>query len=38
MSRAKEYGELYGRLTPEAASRAIRFWRLRRQSGDLAAA
>ena len=38
MGRAQEYGDLYSKLTPESASRAIRFWRLRRQSGDLAAA
>ena len=38
MGRAQEYAKLYGDLTSEAASRAIRFWRLRRQSGDLAAA
>ncbi len=38
MARAREYGELYGQLTQETANRAIRFWRLRRQSGDLAAA
>jgi uncharacterized protein (DUF2336 family) len=37
MTKAQEYGELYTQLTAEAASRAIRFWRLRRQSGDLAA-
>ena len=38
MGRAQEYDELYANLTSESASRAIRFWRLRRQSGDLAAA
>ncbi len=38
MARAREYGEIYGQLTQEAANRAIRFWRLRRQTGDLAAA
>ncbi len=38
LGRAQEYGELYARLTKEAALRAIRFWRLRRQTGDLAAA
>ncbi len=37
MGRAQEYGALYGQLTREAALRAIRFWRLRRQAGDLAA-
>jgi uncharacterized protein (DUF2336 family) len=38
MGRAQEYGDLYAKLTREAASRAIRFWRIRRQTGDLAAA
>ncbi len=38
MARAREYGEIYAQLTQEAANRAIRFWRLRRQTGDLAAA
>jgi uncharacterized protein (DUF2336 family) len=37
MGKAQEYGALYAELTAEAAARAIRFWRLRRQSGDLAA-
>ena len=38
MGRAQEYADLYGQLTREAALRAIRFWRLRRQTGDLQAA
>ena len=37
MGKAQEYGALYAELTPEAAARAIRFWRLRRQTGELAA-
>jgi uncharacterized protein (DUF2336 family) len=38
MGRAREYGQLYADLSPEVAQRTIRFWRMRRQSGDLAAA
>ena len=38
MGRAREYGELFDALPREAAQRTIRFWRLRRQSGDVAAA
>ena len=38
MGRAREYGELYEALPREAAQRTIRFWRMRRQSGDVAAA
>jgi uncharacterized protein (DUF2336 family) len=38
MGRAQEYGELYNRLDRDTALRAIRFWRLRRQTGDLKAA
>ena len=37
LGRAQEYGGLYNQLSPDAASRAIRFWRLRRQSADVAA-
>ena len=37
LGRAQEYGALYNQLSPEAASRAIRFWRLRRQTADVAA-
>lgn len=38
MGKAKAYGELYGDLPRDSALRTIRFWRLRRQSGDVAAA
>jgi len=38
MGRAREYGELYGELTREVANRTIRFWRMRRPTGDVAAA
>lgn len=38
MGKAKAYGELYGALPRDAALRTIRFWRLRRQTGDVAAA
>jgi len=38
MGRAREYGELYENLPREAAQRTIRFWRLRRQTRDVAAA
>jgi len=38
MGRAREYGELYEELPREAAQRTIRFWRMRRQTGDVAAA
>ena len=38
MTKAKAYGELYAALPREAAMRTIRFWRLRRQSGNVAAA
>ncbi|NEX93866.1 DUF2336 domain-containing protein [Caulobacter sp. 17J65-9] len=37
MGRAQEYGKLYGDLPKETALRTIRFWRVRRQSTDLAA-
>jgi uncharacterized protein (DUF2336 family) len=37
LGRAQEYGDLYSQLSTEAASRAIRFWRLRRQAADIAA-
>jgi len=36
LGRAQEYGDLYTQLSPDAASRAIRFWRLRRQTGEAA--
>jgi uncharacterized protein (DUF2336 family) len=38
MGRAQEYGELYNKLDRDTALRAIRFWRLRRQTGNLKAA
>jgi uncharacterized protein (DUF2336 family) len=38
LGRAREYGELYEALPRETAQRTIRFWRLRRQTGDVAAA
>jgi uncharacterized protein (DUF2336 family) len=38
MGRAQEYGELYTKLDKETALRAIRFWRMRRQTGELKAA
>lgn len=37
MGRAREYGELYENLPREAAQRTLRFWRMRRKAGDLAA-
>ncbi|QUD86097.1 DUF2336 domain-containing protein [Phenylobacterium montanum] len=37
MGRAREYGQLYTDLPREAANRTLRFWRMRRNSGDLAA-
>ncbi len=38
MARAKAYGELYPELPKESALRTIRFWRMRRSTGDVAAA
>lgn len=38
MGKAREYGALYAAVTPESAMRTIRFWRLRRQTGDVQAA
>jgi uncharacterized protein (DUF2336 family) len=38
MGRAREYGELYEALPLASAQRTIRFWRMRRQTGDVAAA
>jgi uncharacterized protein (DUF2336 family) len=38
MGRAREYGELYSNLSRDAACRTVRFWRMRRQTGDVAAA
>ncbi|HYF23101.1 MAG TPA: DUF2336 domain-containing protein [Caulobacteraceae bacterium] len=37
LGRAQEYGRLYAELPRETALRTLRFWRLRRQSGQLAA-
>jgi uncharacterized protein (DUF2336 family) len=37
MGRAREYGQLYSDLPRETATRTLRFWRMRRNSGDLAA-
>ena len=37
MGRAKQYGDLYMQLPKDAAQRTLRFWRMRRQSPDLAA-
>ena len=37
MARAKEYGDLYAQVSRESAQRTLRFWRMRRQSPDLAA-
>ncbi len=38
MTRAREYGQLYADLPRDAANRTVRFWRMRRQTGDIAAA
>ncbi|NGM49497.1 DUF2336 domain-containing protein [Caulobacter sp. 602-2] len=38
MGKAKAYGELYAALPRESALRTIRFWRLRRTTGAVAAA
>lgn len=37
MARARQYGDLYSELPKDAATRTLRFWRMRRQSGDVAA-
>jgi len=37
MGRAQEYGALYNQLTIETAQRTLRFWRIRRDTGDVAA-
>ncbi|HWA61397.1 MAG TPA: DUF2336 domain-containing protein [Caulobacteraceae bacterium] len=37
MGRAREYGELYSELPKESAQRTLRFWRMRRSTGDIAA-
>jgi uncharacterized protein (DUF2336 family) len=38
MARAQEYGKLYAELSKDTALRTMRFWRLRRTTGDVAAA
>jgi uncharacterized protein (DUF2336 family) len=38
MGLAKQYGDLYSELPRDAALRTLRFWRLRRSTGDVAAA
>lgn len=38
MARAQEYGKLYNDLPKDTALRTMRFWRMRRSSGDVAAA
>ncbi|MDP3174060.1 MAG: DUF2336 domain-containing protein [Phenylobacterium sp.] len=38
LGRAREYGELYEALARDVAQRTLRFWRLRRQTLDVAAA
>ncbi len=38
MGRAREYGMLYADLPRDSACRTVRFWRMRRQTGDVAAA
>jgi uncharacterized protein (DUF2336 family) len=38
MGRAQEYGKLYSDLPRDTALRTLRFWRLRRQSTEMAAA
>jgi uncharacterized protein (DUF2336 family) len=37
MGRAREYGELYAALPKDSAQRTLRFWKMRRQTTDLAA-
>ncbi len=38
MKQAESFGGKYAELTHDAAMRTIRFWRMRRQTGDIAAA
>jgi uncharacterized protein (DUF2336 family) len=38
MGKARQYGQLYNELPVDVAQRTIRFWRMRRQTGDVAAA
>ena len=37
MGRAKQYGDLYAELPKESAQRTLRFWKMRRQTADIAA-
>jgi uncharacterized protein (DUF2336 family) len=37
MGKAQIYGKLYTELEPETAKRTLRFWRMRRDMGDVAA-
>jgi uncharacterized protein (DUF2336 family) len=37
MAKAQDYGRLYADLPRDTALRTLRFWRMRRQSGELAA-
>jgi uncharacterized protein (DUF2336 family) len=37
MGRAKQYGDLYAELPRDSAQRTLRFWRMRRQTPDIAA-
>jgi uncharacterized protein (DUF2336 family) len=37
MGKAQVYGKLYTELEPETAKRTLRFWRMRRDMGDVAA-
>lgn len=38
MTMAEQYGALYAELPRDTALRTLRFWRMRRQTGDVAAA
>jgi uncharacterized protein (DUF2336 family) len=38
MAKALDYGRLFSELPKDAALRTLRFWRMRRTSGDVAAA
>lgn len=38
MGKAREYGQLFSELPMDVAQRTLRFWRMRRQTGDVAAA
>jgi len=38
MAKAEEYGRLYADLPKDAALRTMRFWKMRRTTGDVAAA